>query len=144
MIKNWLVRGDCHGQFTWMDNGCLDKYEPEETAIIVLGDCGFDFYLNKTDTRKKREIDAKGYYIYWLRGNHEARPSDIPDYDIISDPKDTDGKMIKCRDIIGSLDGVYNSKSLAQNIICQYVFWQRLESRINIKQCLNEGRNDCM
>ena len=86
MIKNWLVRGDCHGQFTWMDNGCLDKYEPEETAIIVLGDCGFDFYLNKTDTRKKREIDAKGYYIYWLRGNHEARPSDIPDYDIISDP----------------------------------------------------------
>ena len=85
-IKNWLVRGDCHGQFQWMTNGCLDNYKPEETAIIILGDCCLDFYLNKTDTRKKKEIDSMGYYIYWLRGNHEARPSDIPDYDIISDP----------------------------------------------------------
>lgn len=85
-IKNWLIRGDTHGQFQWMTNGCLDNYKPEETAIIILGDCGLDFYLNKTDTRKKKEIDSMGYYIYWLRGNHEARPSDIPDYDIISDP----------------------------------------------------------
>ena len=85
-IKNWLVRGDAHGQFQWMTNGCLDNYKPEETAIIILGDCGLDFCLNKTDARKKKEIDSMGYYIYWLRGNHEARPSDIPDYDIISDP----------------------------------------------------------
>jgi hypothetical protein len=65
-------------------------------------------------------------------------------FKIIADPKDTDGKTISCRDVISELKGTYNSKSLAQNIICQYVFWQRLESRINIKQCLNEGRNDCM
>ena len=63
---------------------------------------------------------------------------------IIADPKDTDGKTVSCRDIISELNGVYNSKSLAQNIICQYVFWQRLESRMNIKQCLLEDRNDCM
>lgn len=25
---------DTHGVFTWMDNGCLDKYIPEETAIL--------------------------------------------------------------------------------------------------------------
>lgn len=86
-IKNWLIRGDTHGQFGWIDNGSLTEYKPEETAIIILGDCGLDFYLNKTDIRKKKELDAKGYYIYWLRGNHEARPSDIPDYDIISDPE---------------------------------------------------------
>lgn len=65
-------------------------------------------------------------------------------FDIISDPKDTDGKTIKCRDIIGGLDGVYNSKSLAQNLICQYVFWQRLEKRIDIKRCLMSGGNACM
>lgn len=85
MIKNWLVRGDAHGNFTWMANGCLDDYAPDETAIIILGDCGFDFYLNKTDLRKKQEVDARGYYIYWLRGNHEARPQDIEGYEVIFD-----------------------------------------------------------
>ena len=64
-------------------------------------------------------------------------------FEIIADPKDTSGKMISCKDIIGQTDVTYNSKSLAQNIICQYVFWQRLESRINIKQCLQSGRSDC-
>ena len=65
-------------------------------------------------------------------------------FEIIADPKDTSGKMVSCKDIISQMDVTYNSKSLAQNIICQYVFWQRLETRINIKQCLQSGRSDCM
>ena len=65
-------------------------------------------------------------------------------FEIIADPKDTSGKKISCKTIISQLNVEYNSRSLAQNIICQYVFWQRLESRINIKQCLQSGRSDCM
>ena len=65
-------------------------------------------------------------------------------FEIIADPKDTTGKKVSCKEIITNLDGNYNSKSLAQNIICQYVFWQRLEKRINIKQCLQAGRDDCI
>ena len=65
-------------------------------------------------------------------------------FEIIADAKDTSGKKVSCKDIISQMDVSYNSKSLAQNIICQYVFWQRLESRINIKQCLQSGRSDCM
>ncbi len=87
MIKNWLIRGDTHGSFLWMTNGCLDNYKPEETAILILGDAGFDFYLNKTDERKKKEVDARGYYIYFLRGNHEQRPSLVSGYEIINDPE---------------------------------------------------------
>lgn len=82
MIKNWLVRGDTHGQFHWMHNGCLDDFVPEETAIIILGDAGFNYYLNKTDVRLKEEVNALGYRIYCVRGNHEARPSDIPGMEI--------------------------------------------------------------
>lgn len=65
-------------------------------------------------------------------------------FDIIANAKDMDGKTISCRDIINEIGETYNSKSLAQNIICQYVFWQRLEARIDIKQCLVNGRNDCL
>ena len=65
-------------------------------------------------------------------------------FEIIADPKDDEGKMVTCQDIISGIGETYNAKSLSQNIICQYVFWQRLESRINIKQCLQSGRDDCM
>ena len=68
-----------------MTNGCLNNYNPEETAIIILGDAGFDFFLNTSDKHKKKEVDARGYYIYWLRGNHEARPQDVPGYEKIFD-----------------------------------------------------------
>jgi hypothetical protein len=65
-------------------------------------------------------------------------------FEIIADVKDASDKTVSCKSIISELDGVYNSKSLVQNIICQYVFWQRLESRINIKQCLMSGKSDCI
>ena len=86
MIINWLVRGDTHGQFTWMNNGCLDNYKPEETAIIILGDAGFNYYLNKSDDRKKAEVDARGYRFYCVRGTHEARPQDtLCEYEVVYD-----------------------------------------------------------
>lgn len=85
MIKNWLVRGDTHGQFAWMENGCLDNYKPEETAIIILGDAGFNYYLNKFDERKKMEINARGYRFYCVKGNHCARPQGIPGMQLIYD-----------------------------------------------------------
>lgn len=84
MIKNWLVRGDTHGNFLWMYESLKD-YTPEETAVIILGDAGFDFFLNKTDERKKKEVNDRGYRIYWLRGNHEARPQDVNGYEKIID-----------------------------------------------------------
>lgn len=62
---------------------------------------------------------------------------------ILADPSAEDSKIIACSDIIDDLDGVYNQRSLAQYIICQYVYWQRLERRIDIKQCLMAGGSDC-
>lgn len=63
---------------------------------------------------------------------------------IIAQPDDDDGKTVDCKSVITSLDGVYNKNSLSQYIICQYVYWQRLEKRIDIKQCLMAGRGDCV
>lgn len=64
-------------------------------------------------------------------------------FSIISRPSADDDKTQSCRDIISKLEGRYNAKSLSQYIICQYYFWQRLEKRIKIKQCLLEGGSDC-
>ena len=77
MIINWLVKGDIHGDFRWMSNGCLKNYVPEETAIILLGDAGFNYWLDKRDARIKQEVNNKGYRFYCVRGNHEARPTDL-------------------------------------------------------------------
>ena len=65
-------------------------------------------------------------------------------FEIINRASSDDDKMVTCRDIIADVEGRYNAKSLSQYIICQYVFWQRLEKRIDIKRCLLEGRSDCM
>lgn len=65
-------------------------------------------------------------------------------FEIINRASSDDDKMASCRDIIADVEGRYNAKSLSQYIICQYVFWQRLEKRIDIKRCLLEGRSDCM
>jgi hypothetical protein len=62
---------------------------------------------------------------------------------IIATPSDDEGKTVDCKSIIIGLKGTYNAKSLSQNIICQYVFWIRMEKRIDIKKCLLEGKSDC-
>ena len=85
MINKWLVRGDCHGNFLWM-NDIDGSYVPEETGIIVLGDFGVNYFLNKTDWKKKRDIQNRGYHLYALRGNHEARPQDIDGMETAFDP----------------------------------------------------------
>ena len=66
-------------------------------------------------------------------------------FKILDDPSDSGDKTVNCRDIIAEMDNHtrYNARSLAQYLVCQYVFWQRLEQRIDIKQCLLDGRSDC-
>ena len=68
-----------------MTNGSLSGYTPGETAIIILGDAGFNFYLNKTEARHNKEINDRGYTFYVVRGNHEARPQDVKNMDMIYD-----------------------------------------------------------
>lgn len=65
------------------------------------------------------------------------------DFEILSNPSGDDSTTIKCNAIISNLGYSYNKNSLAQQIICQYVFWHRLERRLNEKKCLMVGGNDC-
>lgn len=63
MIKNWLVTGDTHGQV--LERLSHIEYLPDETALIILGDMGLNFYLNKTDRKNKRNVNATGLRGSW-------------------------------------------------------------------------------
>ena len=63
---------------------------------------------------------------------------------ILRSPAANDANTVDCKSIISSLDGVYNQHSLSQYVICQYVYWQRIEKRIDIKQCLLAGKSGCI
>lgn len=81
MIKHWLITGDTHGRVKERLEAIQQKcsYPPAETAVIILGDAGLNFFLNKTDFKNKRFLDKYfEYTIYCVRGNHEERPENIP------------------------------------------------------------------
>ena len=47
------------------------------TAVIILGDVGTNYYLDERDRLSKQALSSYPFTFYCVRGNHEARPSDI-------------------------------------------------------------------
>lgn len=77
MIKNWYVSGDTHGspqeRVAYMRSEDLNP----ETALIILGDFGLNFYLDNRDQEMKKHINNIGIRFYAVRGNHEERPENL-------------------------------------------------------------------
>lgn len=91
-IKNWLIIGDQHRNFTDFKN-IESKYQNPESAVIILGDVGFNVTLNKNDDyTKKGFVKRNNCYVYCVKGNHEARPSDVKDMKLVYD-ENVDGEV---------------------------------------------------
>lgn len=89
-ISNVIFTGDTHGGVSTISRvgniqRNMSQYKPEETAIIILGDAGLNFYLNNTDKKYKKLLNSMGYYIYCVRGNHEQRPKLVKNMILIED-----------------------------------------------------------
>lgn len=77
-IKHFFLSGDTHGWKGLLGRIQLLKTPPEETALIILGDAGINYWLNNSDKKGKSILNSFGYTIYCVRGNHEQRPELIP------------------------------------------------------------------
>lgn len=75
----FYITGDTHGSFSRFYTLPEEIKEDPDVGIIILGDAGFNFFLNKTDEHKKQDIvNNYKFTIYCVRGNHEARPQSLP------------------------------------------------------------------
>lgn len=89
-IKYWLLTGDTHGSRllprlygikTMPEVGAI----PEAIGVIVLGDVGLNYYLDSRDDKLKKQVNALGFQLYCVRGNHEERPENIESMKLIYD-----------------------------------------------------------
>lgn len=85
-MKKFYITGDTHGNFSRF-------YHPEDWAggddsnavVIILGDAGFNVDP-KTDCHKKNKLCKKTKaYFYCVLGNHELRPADVKNMELIWD-----------------------------------------------------------
>lgn len=123
MITQWWVTGDTHGDFSRFYK--LNEAVPDDEVwgVIILGDAGLNFWLNKRDQKNKYRICDKysKLHFYCVRGNHEARPEDVEGMEVIWDEEV--GNEIYCQpnfpNINYFIDGYeYNIGSKYSALIC--------------------------
>ena len=83
MINRIYVKGDCHGDFMWLKDFCKKENTTRNDIVIVCGDAGINFWLNKTDAKKKNFIDHFPVILLCVQGNHEKRPSEEIGYSLV-------------------------------------------------------------
>ena len=119
MIQNYFITGDKHRNFDFILQNELVK--SSDNAIIILGDHGFNYYLNKYDNRLKEEISQNSSCIwYCVRGNHCARPQNIPGMQLVYE-SEVNGKIYmeeRFPNIRYFMDCVAEYEIMGKKILC--------------------------
>lgn len=88
MITKWYVTGDTHRDFSRFKNyDDLDKQD-ENLGVIILGDVGLNYMIEAwwPDYHIKNSLKKKyKFTIYCVKGNHEARPSECKNMQLVWD-----------------------------------------------------------
>lgn len=75
----WLT-GDTHRDFDRVFDFCADNGTTPDDVLIILGDAGINFFLDKRDHKLKKKLSALEVALLCIHGNHEERPFMIDNY----------------------------------------------------------------
>ena len=78
MINRIFIRGDTHGDFTWLSDFCEGYETTIDDVLIILGDSALRFEGPNSFREKHRKeiVAALPITLFVLRGNHD-RPYDV-------------------------------------------------------------------
>ena len=74
------LTGDTHGNFDRIKRFCELNNTTKDDVLIILGDAGINYYLNKRDYKLKQELQNLPITLFCIHGNHEERPENIGTY----------------------------------------------------------------
>ena len=77
------ITGDTHGAFDRIQEFCNQWNTTKDDIMIILGDAGINYYLNKRDENPKCKLDEIPITLFCIHGNHEQRPKMIASYEEI-------------------------------------------------------------
>ncbi len=78
---HFYITGDTHGDFSRIEQFCLENDTTAEDVMIILGDAGINYHLDSRDRELKEELSQLDITLFCIHGNHEARPWEAGDYD---------------------------------------------------------------
>jgi 3-oxoacid CoA-transferase subunit A len=71
------ITGDIHGDINQFKEIMGKVTCKLENTLIVLGDLGVNYFLNKNDKKFKNVISQYNINLFVIRGNHDANPANI-------------------------------------------------------------------
>ena len=75
------ITGDTHGRFERIKEFCNEQKTTNEDVMIILGDVGINYYLDKRDDYLREEVAKLPITLFGIHGNHEERPYNIEGYE---------------------------------------------------------------
>lgn len=75
------ITGDTHRDFGRIFDFCRKNGTQKDDILIILGDAGINFYLDKRDLVLKLALAELPITLFCIHGNHEERPYKVGGYE---------------------------------------------------------------
>lgn len=79
-FDNIYITGDIHGSIARILEAVGAYHTTQKDLLIILGDVGFNYYLDSRDSDMKQEVSKLPITLLCIHGNHEERPENISTY----------------------------------------------------------------
>lgn len=81
-----FVTGDKHGDFSFLPDFCSTLHTSINDVLIILGDAGLNFHGGRSpeELGVKRKIARLPITLLLVRGNHEMRPEDCDNMEVLN------------------------------------------------------------